>query len=151
ILPYIEQANVYNLNDMLPGNQESFSKANSPFPTTIWVANANHSDPTGPARRSVISTYYCPSRRPPGLYYNGARQTISLTNLSDYGAAVPGRVPLRTNETPDQTFWGDSGRFNGVIYPILIGRLQDGNAKYRDVPCKIADVTDGTSNTMLAG
>jgi prepilin-type processing-associated H-X9-DG protein len=26
-----------------------------------------------------------------------------------------------------------------------------GTASYRDVPCKIADVTDGTSNTMLAG
>jgi prepilin-type N-terminal cleavage/methylation domain-containing protein/prepilin-type processing-associated H-X9-DG protein len=151
ILPYIEQGNAYNLNDMLPGNQVSFTKTNSPFPTTIWVANANHSDPTGPVRRSVIATYYCPSRRPPGLYYNGARQTSSLTNLTDYCAAVPGRVPLRANETPDLTFWGDNGRFNGVIYPILIGRLQDGNAKYRDVPSKISDVTDGTSNTMLAG
>jgi prepilin-type N-terminal cleavage/methylation domain-containing protein/prepilin-type processing-associated H-X9-DG protein len=148
ILPYIEQANVTHLNDMTANNQESFT---APFPRQIWCVNTDHSLETGPARRSVIATYYCPSRRPAGLYFNGSMSSARLTNLSDYGAATPGRVPLRNNETPDQTFWGDNGRFNGVIYPILTGRIQDGNAKYRDVPCKIADVTDGTSNTMLAG
>src|SRR5262249_24619976 len=105
-------------------------------------------------RRSVISTYNCPSRRPPGLYWNGAMISTGLTNLTDYCAAAPGHVPLRANENPEQTYWGDNGRFNGVIYPILIGSLDgfgSGPAKYRYVPCKIADVTDGTSNTMLAG
>src|SRR5262249_7899497 len=94
---------------------------------------------------------YCPSRRPAALYYNGSKDSSRLTNLSDYGAATPGRVPLRANETPDQTFWGDNGRFNGVITPILVGRIQDSTAKYRYVPVKIGDVTDGTSNTLLAG
>jgi prepilin-type N-terminal cleavage/methylation domain-containing protein/prepilin-type processing-associated H-X9-DG protein len=150
ILPYIEEANVYRLNDMVPGNQVSFK---SPFPQTIWLADADHAKPTGPARRSPIKTYYCPSRRPSGLYYNGAKSSDKLTNLSDYGAAVPGRVPLRANENPEQTFWGDNGRFNGVLYSILIGWDSSTGApgKYRYVPCKIADVTDGTSNTLLAG
>jgi prepilin-type N-terminal cleavage/methylation domain-containing protein/prepilin-type processing-associated H-X9-DG protein len=148
ILPYIEQGNVYHLNDMLPGNQVSFE---APYPQMIWLADGDHTKPTGSARRSVISTYYCPSRRPPGLYYNGAMSSTGLTNLTDYCAAVPGRVPLRDNETPDQTFFGDNRTFNGVIYPILIGWLTGGNAKYRYVRCKIADVADGTSNTLLAG
>ena len=148
ILPYIEQQNVYNLDDMLTGNQESFT---APFPTTIWCVDTLHTDPTGPARRSVIATIYCPSRRPPGLYWNGAMTNSILTNLTDYCSATPGRVPLRTNETADETYYGDNNTFNGVIRPIIVGRIQDGNGKYRDVPVRIADVTDGTSNTMLAG
>jgi prepilin-type N-terminal cleavage/methylation domain-containing protein len=148
ILPYIEQGNVTVLDDMTPNNQETFK---DPFPRPIWCVNTDHSLETGPARRSVIATYYCPSRRAPGLYFNGAKTSTRLTNLTDYCSATPGRVPLRNNETPDQTYNGDNGTYNGVIRPMLIGALQNGNAKYRDVPVKIADVTDGTSNTMLAG
>jgi prepilin-type processing-associated H-X9-DG protein len=117
----------------------------------IWLADTDDAKPTGPVRRSVISTYNCPSRRPPGLYWNGAMTSTRLTNLTDYCAAAPGRVPLRAHEIPEQAFWGDNGRFNGVIYSILIGDPNVSYPKYRYVPCKIADVTDGTSNTMLAG
>jgi prepilin-type processing-associated H-X9-DG protein len=148
ILPYIEQGNAYNLNDMTGNNQETFT---APFPTKIYCVDSDHAKDTGPVRRSVIATYYCPSRRPPGLYFNGAMIGTRLTNLSDYCSATPGRVPLRTNETPDQTFDGDNGTFNGVIRPLIVGSIQNATGKYRDVPVKIADVTDGTSNTMLAG
>jgi prepilin-type N-terminal cleavage/methylation domain-containing protein/prepilin-type processing-associated H-X9-DG protein len=147
ILPYIEQGNAYNVSDMTAANKENFK---SPFPETIWCVNVSDSLPVGPARRNPIKTYYCPSRRASRLYYNSTSKS-ALTSLTDYCATVPGRVPLRAQELPDQTFWGDNGRFNGVIYPILVGRLQDNNARYRNVPCKIADVTDGTSNTMLSG
>jgi prepilin-type processing-associated H-X9-DG protein len=152
ILPYIEQNNAYILNDMTTTganpNQESFK---APFPVQIYCVDSDHAKDTGPVRRSVIATYYCPSRRPAGLYFNGAMLGTRLTNLSDYCSTTPGRVPLRTNETPDQTYYGDNGTFNGVIRPIIVGRIQNGDGKYRDVPVKIADVTDGTSNTMLAG
>jgi prepilin-type N-terminal cleavage/methylation domain-containing protein/prepilin-type processing-associated H-X9-DG protein len=146
ILPYIEQGNAANVSDLTNANRKSIK---TPFPVEVWYADVTDAWPVGPARHSVIKTYYCPSRRAGGLYYNSPAHS-GFTNLNDYCAAAPGRVPLRNNEIPDQTFWGDDGRFNGVIYPILLGNLGDGNAKYRNVPCKIADVTDGTSNTMVA-
>jgi prepilin-type N-terminal cleavage/methylation domain-containing protein/prepilin-type processing-associated H-X9-DG protein len=148
ILPYIEQNNVAIRNDMTPNNQESFT---APFPVKIYCVDSDHSKDLGPVRTAVISTFYCPSRRPPGLYLNGQMVATKKTNLSDYCSATPGRVPLRANETPDQTYYGDNGTFNGVIRPIIVGRIQNGDGKYRDVPVKIGDVTDGTSNTMLAG
>src|SRR5262245_28076737 len=80
ILPYIEQNNVAVLKDMTPTNQEDFK---TPFPQQIWCVDADHQKDTGPARRSAIATYYCPSRRAPGLYYNGAKTSTRLTNLSD--------------------------------------------------------------------
>jgi hypothetical protein len=148
ILPYLEQNNVAALNDMTANNQESFK---SPFPQQIWCVDADSTKDLGPVRRSVIATCYCPSRRSPALYYNGLKTSTKLTNLTDYCSANPGHVPLRSNETPDQTFNGDNGTYNGVIRPLLVGDLGSGTAKYRDVPVKIADVTDGTSNTMVAG
>ena len=146
ILPFIEQGNAYNISDLTTANRKSIK---DPFPVEIWYADASDGLPVGPARHTVIKTYYCPSRRPAKLYYNSPAHS-GLTNLNDYAAAVPGRVPLRNAENPEQTFWGDDGRFNGVIYPILIGEIGSGSVKYRNVSSKISDVTDGTSNTMLA-
>src|SRR5262249_20411836 len=107
--------------------------------------NVDPQNDIGPARRSVIATYYCPSRRAPGLYYNSAKTSARLTNLSDFCAANPGHVPLHSDETA-----GGNGTYNGVIRPILVFSLETGNLKYSDAPVKIADVTDGTSNTLLA-
>ena len=56
---------------------------------------------------------------------------------------------MRTNEDPTQTFWGDNGKYMGVIIPILTKEYTDGG-KYRDQPVKISDISDGTSNTMVA-
>ncbi|HLJ94397.1 MAG TPA: DUF1559 domain-containing protein [Gemmataceae bacterium] len=152
ILPYIEQGNVYQLNDMIPGGNGNLwgtdgSMPSPPFPKNSgYMVDANHPLPTGRVRQSPIPTYYCPSRREVSLYWNGGNQ--HKTSLSDYGSAVPGRYPLRTNETPDQTFWGDNGKYWGVIIPILTTRYDQGG-KYRDQPVKIGDVSDGTSNTMV--
>jgi prepilin-type N-terminal cleavage/methylation domain-containing protein len=150
ILPYIEGGNAYAQNDMLAGNLWGGTGVmpTPPFPKNSgYMVDAEHSKQTGPVRRSPIATYYCPSRRPPGLYWNGGKQ--HLTSLNDYASAVPGHFPLKAGETPDQTFWGDNGKFNGIIIPILTNRA-DAQGKYRDHPVKIADVTDGTSNTMIA-
>jgi prepilin-type N-terminal cleavage/methylation domain-containing protein/prepilin-type processing-associated H-X9-DG protein len=145
ILPYIEQGNAYLVSDLTTANTKGIK---APFPQQIYYADVTDALPVGAARHTVIKTYYCPSRRPAALYYNSPAHS-GFTNLTDYCAAAPGRVPLRANEIPDQTFWGDDGRFNGVIYPILLGQ-DPGSQKYRNVASRIADVTDGTSNTMLA-
>lgn len=155
ILPYLEEANAYRLNDMLPGSGGTGNLWGSdgkmptpPFPANSgYMVDAEHSRATGPLRQTPIPTYYCPSRRSVKLYWNGGNQ--HLTSLTDYCSAVPGRYPLRNNETPDQTFWGDNGKYQGVIIPILTTRYDQGG-KYRDQPVKIADITDGTSNTMVA-
>src|SRR5438552_1965531 len=155
IMPYLEQGNAYRLDDMLPGSGSTGNLWGSdgkmptpPFPANSgYMVDCDHSRATGPVRQTPVKTYNCPSRRPAKLYWNGGKQ--HLTSLSDYASAVPGRVPLRTNETPDQTFWGDNGKYMGVIIPILTARFDNGG-KYRDVPVKISDVVDGTSNTMVA-
>jgi len=150
ILPYIEGGNAYAQNDMVPGNlwNGDGKMPTPPFPVNSgYMVDVSHGNPTGPVRKSAIATYYCPSRRSPGLYWNGGKQ--QKTSLNDYASAVPGRFPLQSNETPDQTFWGDNGRYNGVIIPLLTARY-DNNGKYRDHPIKVGDITDGTSNTMIA-
>jgi prepilin-type N-terminal cleavage/methylation domain-containing protein/prepilin-type processing-associated H-X9-DG protein len=152
ILPYLEQDNVYALNDMTPGNRWFLNKG-QPYPEELWCVDRDGDKEIGPAARSPIKTYYCPSRRPSGLYYNGSPNFYNsrFTNLTDYCVAVPGPVPLRKNETPEWSFYGDHGKFYGVIYPILTGNFVSGDAKYRDKPCKIADITDGLYATMLIG
>jgi prepilin-type processing-associated H-X9-DG protein len=150
ILPYLEQESLYLLNDMTPQNQTSIQ---FPYPQLIWIADRGGE--VGPAARIPISSYYCPSRRPSGLYHGeGYAPNLPgswLTSLSDYGVAVPGPVPLRPGETPEWSFRGNNGMFHGVVIPIISGMIVLGNARYREVPCKLADVTDGTSTTMLAG
>jgi prepilin-type N-terminal cleavage/methylation domain-containing protein/prepilin-type processing-associated H-X9-DG protein len=146
ILPYLEQENLYFLSDLTPQNRVLLQ---TPYPQPIWCVDRDDGAAIGPAARTPIQTYYCPSRRPSGLYYSHDPNNYRtrLTNLTDYCVAVPGPVPLRKGEIPDWTFWGDNVKFHGVIYSIRA--VYQG--KYRDVPCKIADVTDGTSTTMLAG
>jgi prepilin-type N-terminal cleavage/methylation domain-containing protein/prepilin-type processing-associated H-X9-DG protein len=150
ILPYIEEGNVAKLNDLLPGNlwNGDGKMPSPPFAKDSgYMVDADHGKVTGPVRQSPIKTYYCPSRRASKLYWNGGKQ--HLTSLNDYCSAVPGRFPLRTNEQPDQTFWGDNGKYMGVIIPILTARYDSGG-KYRDQPVKISDIADGTSNTLVA-
>src|SRR5262245_56672588 len=145
ILPYIEQDNLYKLRSF---SGTAFQTPSiPPFKPGDLQSQEWHDWEPGPNRKVPISIYYCPSRRPSQLYLNGAGK---LTNLNDYVAVTPGRVPLRRSgglveENPDWTFWGDDGRFNGVI-----GRSMDDQWRLTSASgTTMVQIKDGTSNTML--
>ena len=135
ILPYIEQENVFRLaNFDLP-------PIHSGRPT-----NYNGEDTVA---RVLIKTYYCPSRRAPtgyggGLFgrcdYAGSAgfyQGEVHENLGDIPAPPLGLEPRR-NERTNENFGDMPGRKGYVCWSAL-------GAKRR-----LADVTDGTSNSIIA-
>jgi prepilin-type N-terminal cleavage/methylation domain-containing protein len=73
ILPYLEQENLHLLSDMTPQNQMSVQ---APYPQQIW--SPDRGGEIGPAARIPIKTYYCPSRRPSGLYHSKATSPMDL-------------------------------------------------------------------------
>lgn len=135
ILPYIEQDNVYRL-------------ANFTLPPIHSGRPANYNGEDDVAR-SLIKTYYCPSRRSPTGYGNallgrcdyagnaGYYQGEIHENRGDIPAAPLGMSPRRNERTPEN--FGDTPGRKGMIVWSAFG------AKRR-----IADVTDGLSNTVLA-
>src|SRR5207248_2085898 len=93
ILPFIEQDNLYTRSDLLKDESGKALNIFPPdYPTTDLAATTRGTFPprsynidlfkgVGPARGTPVATYYCPTRRPVGLY-NGVA-TI------DYAAAHP--------------------------------------------------------------
>jgi prepilin-type N-terminal cleavage/methylation domain-containing protein/prepilin-type processing-associated H-X9-DG protein len=153
ILPYMEQQNLaraVDLTTVAPNNIATIAN------TVYWTqgsvyANADHGRTVGPVRGTPIKSYYCPSRRETGRYFNGAGR---LTSLNDYAAATPCRFPLPTNFRPEADFWGDaSGNFNGIITRNVRPRdsTNAGRAADDTNKCNFAQILDGTSNTMMAG
>jgi prepilin-type N-terminal cleavage/methylation domain-containing protein/prepilin-type processing-associated H-X9-DG protein len=144
ILPYMEQDALFKLRS-LTGNPSGTDRRFLPTPpwepgsfqSTEW-----HDLEPGPNRKVPLKLLYCPSRRTAQLYRNGAGL---LTNLSDYAAATPGRVPLSPDENPDWYYWGDGGRFNGVITRSIEGNRRIGQR------VGIVQISDGSSNTILVG
>ena len=143
ITPYIEQENVYRL-----------ARFDLPPIHTGRPANYNGEDSVAQA---LIKTYYCPSRRAPigygtGLfgrcdyagnagYYQGEvhenGQDTPSTTLPTNGTLKLGMEPRRNERTPEN-FGNTPGRKGMIVWPAQ-------GAKRR-----IADVTDGLSNTVLA-
>jgi prepilin-type N-terminal cleavage/methylation domain-containing protein/prepilin-type processing-associated H-X9-DG protein len=158
LFPFIEQDNLYKMNNIVdrPPAGERPNRAVL-LPQVFGVnagfyASTRHELFPGPARQTPVKTFYCPSRRGASLYRNGNGKP---TSLNDYAAAVPGRMPLRVNEQPDQTLWGDAGQYNGVINWTFDGRDNAGAHGSRRVVAgnqtTLASITDGTSNTLVVG
>jgi prepilin-type N-terminal cleavage/methylation domain-containing protein/prepilin-type processing-associated H-X9-DG protein len=155
LFPFIEQDNLYRMSnavDRPPSGQRSNIRPLPPAvygPNAGYFASVDHALTVGPARSVPVKTYYCPSRRAAQLYRNGGS---FLTSLNDYVAAVPGRHPMRANERPDATLWGDNGAYNGVINWTFNGR-GDTNARRLAAgnQSTLASITDGTSNVMVVG
>jgi prepilin-type N-terminal cleavage/methylation domain-containing protein/prepilin-type processing-associated H-X9-DG protein len=104
LTPYIEQQAVYNTPETTAGN--------------ATVAN------------TVIKTFYCPSRRLPTLYSNGARSDYAGNggfNLAENGSRG---IMVRQWRSPSATM--------SPTAPVEQKR-------------RMADITDGLSNTILIG
>ncbi|MFO0922097.1 MAG: DUF1559 domain-containing protein [Pirellulales bacterium] len=135
ILPYIEQNNVYNL-------------ANFSLPPIHSGRPADYNGEDSVAR-ALIPTYYCPSRRAPTGYgtalfgrcdYAGSAgfyQGEVHENWGDIPAAPLGMSPRRNERTPEN-FGTMSGRQGYIVWSAQ-------GAKRR-----MADVIDGTSNSIMA-
>ena len=135
ILPYIEQDNVYKL-----------AKFDLPPIHSGRPANYNGEDDVA---RALIKTYYCPSRRAPtgygaGLFgrcdYAGSAgfyQGEMHENQGDIPDPPIGMTPRRNERTPEN--FGDYPGRKGMIVWSAQG------AKRR-----IADATDGLSNSLIA-
>ncbi len=139
ILPYIEASNVWNL-----------AKFDLPPVHIGRVVNYNGEDDVA---RSLIPTYYCPSRRPAALYASsptgfasgrcdyagsaGFYQGEVHENWGDIPVAPLGMSPRRNERTPEN--FGNTGGRKGTIVWSAQG------AKRR-----LADFTDGTSNSIAA-
>ncbi len=159
ILPYIEQTNLYNAANLTAPPIWSNAISGSPP-----VNNANEDV----VAQGVIATYYCPTRRSPIAYdttvsgvalrfgrndYAGCAGFLqgesyecinnggsgSLTGGSQFVPPAPnGAIPI-TNERNPLNWGNTSGRRGAIVHP---GR---GAKRF------LADFTDGTSNSILAG
>ena len=135
ILPYIEASNVYNL-----------ARFDLPPIHTGRPTNYNGEDSVA---RALISTYYCPSRRAPTGYgaalfgrndyaaCAGFYQGEVHENWGDIPAAPLGLSPRR-NERTTENFGNMGGRKGAIVWSAQ-------GAKRR-----LADFTDGTSNSIVA-
>lgn len=136
ILPYIEQSNVYNL-------------ANFDLPPIHGSARPPNYNGEDSVARALISTYYCPSRRGPTGYGSAAFGRCDYAgsagfyqgevheNMGDIPDAPLGMSPRRNERTVEN--YGNVGGRKGYLTWSAQG------AKRR-----MADVTDGTSNSIMA-
>jgi type II secretory pathway pseudopilin PulG len=150
ILPFIEQQPLYNTLDH---HQDKSGKNDNIFPADYPdsdLAKATGADfpegsynidlfkPAGPARMTPVKTYTCPSRRVPGLLYNGV-------GTIDYAAAHPDAVPLPRDQ---------AGKEQGDPYGTLLMTNPHGLhgvISAREMKVTFASITDGTSNTLMIG
>ncbi len=119
----------------------------------------NMDAPSGPVSQTPIRTYACPSRRPAGTFngQGGKRAWI------DYACAHPGNP--NGNGTPDQVlcpngaYWSDT-LGDAFGWWTLNGQGSGGPpyeggrgviAARKNGKITFAQITDGTSNTLLAG
>jgi hypothetical protein len=136
-------------------------------------ASDHHGVGNGQARGTPVKIYYCPSRRPAGLYSGHGSWSsglITSTNLTDYAVVAPGVVPMYKDSSglyAEDTYgliygWasseGDPHKAgprtgNDWQYGLHHGVIGGGpwGSVGRAAKHTFASVTDGTSNTMLAG
>src|SRR5438132_754316 len=147
ILPFIEEDKLYRMSDLLKdgsGKPQNIFPAD--YPTTDLAAATGVKSPKGfynvdlfkgigPVRRTPVKVYFCPDRRPAGVY-NGVA-TI------DYAAAHPDKVPLPRD--PGGKYLGDP------VGTLLMTNPSGLHGVISAMAPKVtfASVKDGTSNTFM--
>jgi prepilin-type N-terminal cleavage/methylation domain-containing protein/prepilin-type processing-associated H-X9-DG protein len=143
ILPYIEQQQVYNL-------------ANFSAPA-IQTGRPTNFNGENDVAQVAIPNYFCPSRRSPlaysGFYRNdyagcvGFMQgqwyecdgTDGVFNTTRFVPAAPNGLTPVADERTQVNLGNTPGRKGAIVWPAL-GATR-----------KLADITDGTSNSILGG
>jgi prepilin-type N-terminal cleavage/methylation domain-containing protein len=191
ILPFIEQQPLYNTLDTVPFNSTPYTSPpsvntapmgqnlpSSMFPDAfgpvgsfyiVGSACDNQGVGNGQARGTPVKIYYCPSRRPAGLYSGHGSWSgglITSTMLTDYASVSPACVPMIKNSQglyAEDTYgliygWasseGNAARCQndwqyGLKHGIIGGGPWGSTAQaYKHT---FASITDGSSNTMLLG
>ncbi len=132
LLPYMDQANLYNLIDI---TQNDCPKSICPNPTGYWpVSNGGVVRPD--VEGTVLSVFSCPSSILPSTATadgNGLASTVGA-GKSDYKACA------------GNDDWGD-GMFNKPSDAVATA----GNPNPTAAAIRIRDVSDGTSNTICLG
>jgi prepilin-type N-terminal cleavage/methylation domain-containing protein len=165
ILPFIEQDNLYKMSDIAyngttPVNVVQLNVApfaasavSSGYPLGMYAINMDAI--SGPVSQTPVKTYVCPSRRQPGTFVGaggGKRAWI------DYACAHPGN-PFG-GATPDQAVGPNGLPWSDVLGDAfgwwdLGGGLYEGGrgiiAARKNGKITFAQITDGTSNTMMVG
>ncbi|MGL6075289.1 MAG: DUF1559 domain-containing protein [Fimbriiglobus sp.] len=142
ILPQIEQDNIFRLVD------QNITPGTVPGAVTTQIA------------QSIVKTYYCPSRRAPGLFgsnnsgrldYAGCAGIYQGSRLEYFGGGAPtnsmylGVPPAPVGFTPegDERATPNLGNFatrkGYLVNPV------------RGAKRRVADVTDGASNSIMVG
>lgn len=146
MLPFLEQGNVFNNFDFtLNVNQ---AKSNTVDSTGSFGMDANISEiPTA----AVIPSFLCPSD---SLEVN---PVFLDWNSPGYSQGWHGMTSYLGNGGTHSTYFMDPGmQDNGVFYMTGPGSLPDDqdstpNLSKNEKPCKIGQIFDGTSNTLLFG
>jgi prepilin-type N-terminal cleavage/methylation domain-containing protein/prepilin-type processing-associated H-X9-DG protein len=158
LMPHLEQDNVFRLWDLRLGYPHQPPSPLDP-----------PGDPGGAARRALVKTFFCPSRRAPMISpadQNGADQVHQADNrgkagaCGDYACCAGDGSLLDQNGAPVPDDMHDN-RANGAM--IVAHVLRCSPPRNDDVPVpdhvilsftsytSFAAVTDGTSNTLLIG
>ena len=146
ILPYLEQGNVYNRFDL--GLSAVAAKSNTVDSNGNHGIDANVDEiPTA----AVIPSFLCPSD---ALEIN---PVFLDWNSTGYSQGWHGMTSYLANGGTHSTYFRDYGmQDNGVFYMTGPGSLpgsqsQTPNLEKNAKPCRIGQIYDGTSNTLLFG
>ena len=136
LLPYIEQANLYNLWQFTGGNS-GYVNTNNRVLTTAGVL------PTTQGNGLVLPVYRCPSSTLPmfaGDPYGTLK--VMLANYVGIAGAANGLIPGYTESRIDNSAAGIPCCSGG-------GPSSGGGTLFRGSTVKLTGITDGTSNTLV--